>query len=240
MRDAVNELASELNADVVVIGSRNPSITTHLLGSKRLQRYPSHPHSGDGREIKKRGHLLVASPHVQECSLTAFIMLFGANQVVERSGTLAPSPVAMMICLYGTVVQSPAAKYALHAGFTFGIDDNLAMRLRSMAPSSPVVFGNRPICTKDPRKRNAVHITTDAVAWYSRPVTLLPSPFTSRGLRIQHDVDVFQAACFILQNWSAFISGANSSRVTCSTMPAGSIAASTHRLPPPITPPRFA
>ena len=33
VRDAVNELAGELNADVVVIGSRNPSITTHLLGS---------------------------------------------------------------------------------------------------------------------------------------------------------------------------------------------------------------
>ncbi|MDX6018725.1 universal stress protein UspG [Scandinavium sp. V105_16] len=33
VRDAVNELAEELNADVVVIGSRNPSIATHLLGS---------------------------------------------------------------------------------------------------------------------------------------------------------------------------------------------------------------
>ena len=33
VRDAVNELANELKADVVVIGSRNPSITTHLLGS---------------------------------------------------------------------------------------------------------------------------------------------------------------------------------------------------------------
>ncbi|WP_318367031.1 universal stress protein UspG [Enterobacter sp.] len=33
VRDVVNELATELNADVIVIGSRNPSITTHLLGS---------------------------------------------------------------------------------------------------------------------------------------------------------------------------------------------------------------
>lgn len=33
IRDAVNDLAEALNADVVVIGSRNPSITTHLLGS---------------------------------------------------------------------------------------------------------------------------------------------------------------------------------------------------------------
>lgn len=33
VRDVVNELAEELDADVVVIGSRNPSITTHLLGS---------------------------------------------------------------------------------------------------------------------------------------------------------------------------------------------------------------
>ncbi len=33
VRDVVNEVASELKADVVVIGSRNPSISTHLLGS---------------------------------------------------------------------------------------------------------------------------------------------------------------------------------------------------------------
>ncbi|SNY78544.1 universal stress protein UspG [Enterobacter sp. CC120223-11] len=33
VRDVVNELAEELHADVVVIGSRNPSIATHLLGS---------------------------------------------------------------------------------------------------------------------------------------------------------------------------------------------------------------
>ncbi|KNC89934.1 universal stress protein UspG [Trabulsiella odontotermitis] len=33
VRDVVNELAEDLDADVVVIGSRNPSITTHLLGS---------------------------------------------------------------------------------------------------------------------------------------------------------------------------------------------------------------
>ncbi|QIU87926.1 universal stress protein UspG [Yokenella regensburgei] len=33
IRDVVNELAEELHADVIVIGSRNPSITTHLLGS---------------------------------------------------------------------------------------------------------------------------------------------------------------------------------------------------------------
>jgi universal stress protein G len=33
VRDVVNDLAEELNADVVVIGSHNPSIATHLLGS---------------------------------------------------------------------------------------------------------------------------------------------------------------------------------------------------------------
>ncbi|SFT48607.1 universal stress protein G [Kosakonia arachidis] len=33
VRDVVNELAEELLADMVVIASRNPSITTHLLGS---------------------------------------------------------------------------------------------------------------------------------------------------------------------------------------------------------------
>ncbi|ELY3083522.1 universal stress protein UspG [Klebsiella aerogenes] len=33
VRDMVNELANEIKADLVVIGSRNPSISTHLLGS---------------------------------------------------------------------------------------------------------------------------------------------------------------------------------------------------------------
>ncbi|WP_423978358.1 universal stress protein UspG [Klebsiella aerogenes] len=33
VRDMVNELANEIKADVVVIGSRNPSISTYLLGS---------------------------------------------------------------------------------------------------------------------------------------------------------------------------------------------------------------
>jgi len=33
VRDVVNEVANELKADIVVIGSRNPSISTHLLGS---------------------------------------------------------------------------------------------------------------------------------------------------------------------------------------------------------------
>ncbi|WP_086871486.1 universal stress protein UspG [Kosakonia pseudosacchari] len=33
VRDMVNELAEEIGADMVVIASRNPSISTHLLGS---------------------------------------------------------------------------------------------------------------------------------------------------------------------------------------------------------------
>lgn len=33
VRDEVNEAAKAIDADVIVIGSRNPSITTHLLGS---------------------------------------------------------------------------------------------------------------------------------------------------------------------------------------------------------------
>lgn len=33
VRDTVNELVTELNADVVVVGSRNPTMATHLLGS---------------------------------------------------------------------------------------------------------------------------------------------------------------------------------------------------------------
>ncbi|MBJ3815387.1 universal stress protein UspG [Shimwellia pseudoproteus] len=33
VRDEVNQAAEDLDADVIVIGSKNPSITTHLLGS---------------------------------------------------------------------------------------------------------------------------------------------------------------------------------------------------------------
>ncbi|XTZ37315.1 universal stress protein UspG [Salmonella enterica] len=33
VRDEVNELAEELKADMIVIGSHNPTISTHLLGS---------------------------------------------------------------------------------------------------------------------------------------------------------------------------------------------------------------
>lgn len=33
VRDEVNEAAKELDANVIVIGSKNPSISTHLLGS---------------------------------------------------------------------------------------------------------------------------------------------------------------------------------------------------------------
>ncbi len=61
----------------------------------------------------------------------------------------------------------------------------------------------------------------------AHPVTILQTgdfaaiAFHFRGLRIKNDVDILQAADFILQHRSAFISGANSSRVTCSTTPAG-------------------
>jgi universal stress protein G len=34
VRDEVTKLADELKADVVIIGSRNPNIQTHLLGSE--------------------------------------------------------------------------------------------------------------------------------------------------------------------------------------------------------------
>lgn len=33
VRDEVNEVAQEIHADVIIVGSKNPSISTHLLGS---------------------------------------------------------------------------------------------------------------------------------------------------------------------------------------------------------------
>ncbi len=64
----------------------------------------------------------------------------------------------------------------------------------------------------------------------AHPVTILQAgdfaaiAFHFRGLRIKNDVDILQAADFIPQHLgSAFISGANSSRVTCSTTPAVSM-----------------
>ena len=52
VRDMVNELASEINADVVVIGSRNPSISTHLLGSNASSVIRHAPVSGNGRQVR--------------------------------------------------------------------------------------------------------------------------------------------------------------------------------------------
>ncbi len=60
----------------------------------------------------------------------------------------------------------------------------------------------------------------------AHPVTILQTgdfaaiAFHFRGLRIKNDVDILQAADFILQHPVGFHLWANSSRVTCSTTPA--------------------
>src|SRR5579863_3282106 len=68
------------------------------------------------------------------------------------SEAFAPSPTAMTICLYGTTVQSPAAK-------TPGTDvrprasTSTSPRGESLTvPFSQSVFGTNPICTNTPAR----------------------------------------------------------------------------------------
>lgn len=70
VRDEVNELAEELGADVVVIGSRNPSISTHLLGSNASKRDPPRQSAGAGCALIAR----ISIPPCPEPSRRGFLM----------------------------------------------------------------------------------------------------------------------------------------------------------------------
>ena len=83
VRDEVNELAEELGADVVVIGSRNPSISTHLLGSNASSvncqnKYPALPGAipaGLFNAIKKPPGLTPAAKQLQVNLTSSYAVL---------------------------------------------------------------------------------------------------------------------------------------------------------------------
>ncbi|SSP30506.1 Uncharacterised protein [Acinetobacter pittii] len=96
------------------------------------------------------------------------------------------------------------------------------------------VFGNKPICTKIPASSTTCSSSV-ARSLYLRPVTCEPSPNTS-VLKAFIITVVFGKLCNLFcKTWSARSLVSNSTKVTCSTIPARSIAASTPELPPPIT-----
>src|SRR5207237_7649803 len=87
----------------------------------------------------------------------SFLRGFSRNQrrISESnapSAALAPSPAAMMICLNGTVVASPAANTPGTEVWPLAsttISPNLDS---STAPLSHSVLGTRPICTNTPSR----------------------------------------------------------------------------------------
>ena len=94
------------------------------------------------------------------------------------SEALAPSPTAITICLYGTVVTSPAAKMP---GREVSPRASTMISPRgdsSTLPLSHSVLGSRPICTKMPSSSIDLN-SSELRSLYTRPVTFWPSPFTS-------------------------------------------------------------
>ena len=75
VRDEVNELAEELGADVVVIGSRNPSISTHLLGSNASSVIRHANPAGLFNAIKKPPGLTPAAKQLQVNLTSSYAVL---------------------------------------------------------------------------------------------------------------------------------------------------------------------
>ena len=96
------------------------------------------------------------------------------------------------------------------------------------------VFGNKPICTKIPAS-STVCSTSVARSLYFNAVTCAPSPITSVDNALVITVVFGKLFNLFCKTWSARNLVSNSTKVTCSTIPARSIAASTPELPPPIT-----
>jgi hypothetical protein len=146
-----------------------------------------------------------------------------------------PSPMAMMICLYGTVVQSPAANTPGTEVWPLASMIDLAEAAHSSTvPFSQSVLGSRPICTKMPSSSTRC-VGAGVAVLVDQAVDLLAVAGDFGGLRAGDHGDVGQAVELALQHGVGAQLSANSSSVTWPTMPARSIAASTPELPPPIT-----
>src|SRR5690606_21998413 len=150
------------------------------------------------------------------------------------SEALAPSPTAITICLYGTVVQSPAANTPGRLVWPRSSTTISPRGLSSSVPLSHSVLGSRPICTKMPSSSRR-WLSPPTRSLYTRPVTFCPSPSTSVVWALVMMVTFGRLRSLRCSTSSARSLPSNSSRVTWPTMPARSIAASTPELPPPIT-----
>ena len=95
------------------------------------------------------------------------------------------------------------------------------------------MLGNKPICTKIP-SNSSVCSSPLFLSWYLRPVTR-PSPRTSVVWAFLITVTFGKEVRRSCKTLSAFKFAFLSSKVTCLTIPAKSIAASTPELPPPTT-----
>src|SRR5690606_18429360 len=136
-------------AEMLVFGQRHQVLqVTQIHGGLRSGRGTGKGAGAVGLPLLC-GHVAMA----QAVSATA-VATAGAELRIRWSNALSaavePAPMAMMICLYGTVVQSPAANTPgtlVWPRSSIRISPRL---LSSTVPLSHSVLGSRPICTKMP------------------------------------------------------------------------------------------
>ena len=116
------------------------------------------------------------------------------------SAAVEPAPIAMTICLNGTVVQSPAAN-------TPGTDvwprSSITISPRgdsSTRAAQPLGVRQQPDLDEDAVDVEPVASSRRCGRCRSSPVSLLPSPTDLGGQRADDDVDVRQAAQLALQH----------------------------------------
>src|SRR5699024_718305 len=150
------------------------------------------------------------------------------------SEAVEPAPSAVTICLYGSMVQSPAAKTPGRLVAPIPSMTTSPRSESSTASPSHSVLGSRPIWTKTP-STSSCSDSPPSRGSIVIPVTLLPSPVTSVVLLPRRMSTFGSERSLRCRTSSARISSMNSTSVTWPTMPARSIAASTPELPPPMT-----
>src|SRR3990167_3170037 len=181
-----------------------------------------------------RGPLSDHSPASQAATASAATTGWRIRWSNALSAPLAPSPAAITICLYGTVVQSPAANTPGTLVWPLASTTISPKRLSSTVPLRNSVLGTRPICTNTPSSGTRCSSPV-ARSLYFRPLTLPSAPVISVVCAFTWIVTLGRLFSLLTSTASALSWSANSTRVTCSTMPARSMAASTPELPPPMT-----
>ncbi|MCY1561301.1 hypothetical protein D9M68_985370 [compost metagenome] len=96
------------------------------------------------------------------------------------------------------------------------------------------MLGTRPICTNTPSSGTRCSSFV-ARSLYFRPLTLPSAPVISVVCAFTWMLTLGKLFSLLTSTASALSWSANSTRVTCCTIPARSMAASTPELPPPMT-----